>query len=262
MLLNKTQIIVILSSICLFFILWKGFDTKSKNIKELEKSRALTIETTGIENLIAAASKQVPQDQLIMLDALAEELKKIGDDSSKVNILKKISAKWYEQGQAAISGHYAEQIAEKQKDEASWAIAGTTFVICVKTATESKVKDFCTKRAISSFEKAISVNPENVENRVNLALCYIENPPADNPMAGILMLRELNTKYPKDVTILNQLGRLALKTNQIPKAVERLEQAIALDKDNKTTICLLAEAYAAAGKTEKAQIFGTKCSKK
>jgi cytochrome c-type biogenesis protein CcmH/NrfG len=85
------------------------------------------------------------------------------------------------------------------------------------------VKAFCNQRAVQAFENAISLNPDNASHRLNLALTYTEMPPEDNPMKGILLLRELQEQYPENTQVLNALGRLAIQTGQYARAVERLD---------------------------------------
>ena len=72
-------------------------------------------------------------------------------------------------------------------------------------------------------------------------------------MKGILMLLELNKQYPDNVGVLLQLGRLALGTNQLEKAVERLRTLLEIQPDNKEAHCLLAEAYSKMGQSQKAE---------
>ena len=81
-------------------------------------------------------------------------------------------------------------------------------------------------KPLSAFEKAISLNPGNVDHKINKALCFVELPDEGNPMQGILQLRELNQKHPDNVNVMVQLARLALKTNQLERAKERLQQAL------------------------------------
>nr|HRO74505.1 bacterial transcriptional activator domain-containing protein [Saprospiraceae bacterium] len=69
----------------------------------------------------------------------------------------------------------------------------------------------------------------------------------------------LNKQHPKNVTVLNQLGRLALQTKQYDKALERLEAAIQLEPDNKNTNCLLATVYQETGNQAKADEYNKKC---
>ena len=52
------------------------------------------------------------------------------------------------------------------KTEESWSIAGTTYALCVKNTEDQKEREFCSKRAIKAFEKSISINPDNIDNRI------------------------------------------------------------------------------------------------
>ncbi len=257
---TKSQIASIGGAIVLFLVLYLGFDTIPPKQKVLEKSRQLNLESTSVTNLIQEAQTKLTPEQKSILEAINLDLTKAENDSVKlVQILKSLSGTWYEMGFSAIAGNYAEDIASIEKSEESWSMAGTTYALCVKSTEETKVKEFCSKRAIKAFESAISIDPENVETRINLAICYVDNPVQDNPMKGILMLRELNTKFPDNVSVLNQLGKLALQTNQTDKALERLEAALRLEPKNQNTICLLATAYQNVGNETKAAEFKKKC---
>lgn len=257
---NKSQVLVLVAAGILFLILFLGFDTIPPKQKSLEKSRSSNIEATSVTNLIKEVTPKLNKEQKSILDAINLDLEKTGSDTIKrIEILKSLSGTWYDFGYPAIAGTFAEDIAVFQKSEEAWSMAGTTYAICVKNAEDSKTKEFCSKRAIKTFENAISLAPDNVEHRINLAICYVDNPAKDNPMQGILMLRELNTKYPDNVPVLNQLGKLALQTNQTEKALERLEAAIALEPKNMNTICLLAKAYRNAGNEAKAAEYNKKC---
>lgn len=257
---TKSQIITIAASLILFLVLYLGFETIPPDMKNLEKSRLLNVESTSVTNLINDAQTKLTPQQTTVIEAINLDLNKVADDTSKrVTILKSLSGTWYEMGFPAISGNYAEEIANIEKSAESWSMAGTTYALCVKLSEDTKVKEFCSKRAVNAFEKTISLDPENIDARINLAICYVDSPAKDNPMQGIMMLRDLNTKYPKNVSILNQLAKLALQTNQIERALERLEASILIDPDNNNTICMLASAYESAGNKVKAEEYQKKC---
>ncbi|MCB0586604.1 MAG: tetratricopeptide repeat protein [Phaeodactylibacter sp.] len=256
---TKLQWAVIASAVGMFFALYLGCETTPQDIKALEKSRALAAESTDINTLLREAKSSlggIPSSSIL---ALETELEDEVADSARAEVFKRLSSKWYELGYPAISGYYAQQVAELLGTEESWSIAGTTYTICIQQSQEQKIRDFCTGRAIQAFESAISINPGELAHQVNLALAYTSNPPQDNPMKGILMLRDLNQKYPDNVLVLNTLARLALQTGQYPKAVERLERALELDPGNSNTICLLAEAYEGSGDVAKSQAFAEQC---
>lgn len=256
--LSREQKGAIVATLILFLILYLGFDIVPNEQKQLEKSRLLSTEATSVQNLIMEARKELGS-KYGMIEALTMELNGLEIDSLKTETLKSLSGKWYELGYPAISGYYAEEIAKMNNDSQAWAIAGTTYMLAVKNATEEKVKNWSFNRAIQALETAVSLNPEDIESRINLALGYIESPSAENPMQGILMLRQLNEEHPRNVKVLAQLGRLSLVTNQIENAIKRLTEAESIEPDNKNIICLLAQAYDKAGESNKAATYNEKC---
>ncbi|MFN7116888.1 MAG: tetratricopeptide repeat protein [Saprospiraceae bacterium] len=257
---NKMQWIVLGSAVVLFLILYFGCDTKPATQKALEKTRALKVESTDLSELLLTAKPGLDASQAATVAALEEALETANSDSSRAEVLKQLSGAWYQLGQPAIAGTYAQQVAEVLNDEQSWSITGTTFSICLQMTTDEAVRNYCMGRAVQAFENAISISPDNVAHRVNLALTYTEMPPKDEPMKGILMLRELNQQQPNNVLILNSLARLAIKTGQFDRAKERLEEAVAIEPQNVNTICMLAQVYEQLGDAAKAKSFADQCA--
>jgi len=256
---TKFQLATIGSAFVLFLILYIGCDTTPKEIKDLERSRALAAESTNLDVLLAEARAEMAANELSAMAALEQELSQAPGDSAQAALLRQLSSRWFAAGRPAIAGAYAEKVAELAETEESWSIAGTTFTICVQRSEEEKVRSYCTSQAVKAYENAISLNPGNIANKVNLALLYTENPPADNPMKGILMLRDLNQQTPENVLILNTLARLAMRTGQYDRAIGRLQEALKLEPENAATVCLLAQAFEATGDTSNAQQFAEQC---
>lgn len=258
MVLSNKQIILVAASIGLVILMYFGCDITPPQIKDSEKSLSQNIEATSVQNILNAAQKSMTKEQIAVIDLLLKELQE-SEDSSKVEKLIALSSKWYEFGQPALSGDYAQQVAEIEQSESAWAVTATTYTLCVKLSTDQTIKDFCSKRALSSFDNALSLNPDNVEHKINRALVNVENPPNGQPMTGILQLRSLNEKYPENTSVINQLAQLAIRTNQIDRAIDRLLVAIKLEPENKTSNCLLAEAYTLAGKESEGATYREKC---
>ena len=258
---TKLQLTVIILSIVTLLFLYIGCNKKSTAQKSLEKSRSLVIELTNIDNIIQDARKELSPSDAGQLSLLEKELSKMESDSNKVNLWQRLSGLWYDLGHPAISGFYAQEIAKTTNRESSWSISGTTFAICIKNSEDQKIKEFCTNRAIESFENAISLNPGNISNRINLALSYTDNPPKDNPMKGIQMLLKLNEENPDNVPVLNNLAFLALKTGQNERALVRLEKALELEPNNKDVICLASKVYGSLGQNEKSRFYDNECKK-
>jgi len=250
------------SALLLFFLLYFGCKTKPPAQQEIEKSRLLNAEQTDVNVLLKEAKASMTSGQQAEVFLLEEALANLSteEDTAKIDAYKQLASKWFSLGHPGISGDYAQKIADVENTEEAWSIAGTTYTICVQRSDVEKVREFCTKRAIQSFESAISLNPTNVQHKVNLALCYTENPPADNPMKGILMLRTLDDENPEDALINTSLARLAIRTGQYDRAIQRLQTVLRNEPANNTANCLIGQAYEKAGKAEMAVPFIEKCN--
>jgi tetratricopeptide (TPR) repeat protein len=235
---NKQQILVVASAVALFFILYFGCDTKSKEQKVLTQSRALTVEALDIKSHISSTFDKLTAEQKAVIQPLNQKA-----DSKAPSVLKELSAAWHNAGHDEIAASYAEQVADIEKSEEAWSIAGANYYLAIQQSQEETVRNFSTQHAVSAFQNAASLNPTNIEHKINLALCYTENPPQDNPMKGTLLLLDLERQNSGNVLVNLQLARLGIKTGQYEKAIVRLEKVLIKDPDNQRAVCLLAEAY-------------------
>ena len=239
---TQLQIIVLSLWAILTVALYWGFDTKSIEQKEDLASRALSGTQVDVGPIITTAKESLAVQDLQEINALEGAVEGSAIDTVRVNYLKQLSGKWYKLQKFLIAGHYATLVAEAEPTGEHWSIAGTTYIPGI-TIQDPLLSKACFQGAVSALENAISLDPEQINHRVNLALAYTEKPPEDNPMKGIQMLLNLNKKHPDDVVVLTTLGRLAMKTGQMDRAKERLERAIEINPDHVRAVCLLAELY-------------------
>jgi len=256
------QSISILCFLGLFAILYFGCETKNKDQRAVEKSRANNIELISVDRLIREARSQMSTNGRSDLILLEDKLQKSTEDSTKLETYKSLASLWYSEGQPIISGSYAEKIANVENSEQAWSIAGTTYAIAAQRVSDDVEKKHAIIKSRTAFENVLSINSENIDSKINLALSYVDLPEESNPMKGILMLLDLNKKFPDNIPVLLQLGRLSLGTNQLDKSVERLSKVISLDPDNNEAHCLLAEVYRKKGDQIKAQEEQNKCDLK
>jgi Flp pilus assembly protein TadD len=235
---NKQQILVVASAVALFFILYFGCDTKTREQNAIGQSRALTVEALDIKAHISTTFDKLPAEQKAVIQPLLQKA-----ESKDPSVLKQISAAWHNAGHDEIAASYAEQVADVEKTEETWSIAGANYYLAIQQSQEETVRNFATQHAVNAFQNAASLNPTNIEHKINLALCYTENPPQDNPMKGTLLLLDLEKQNTGNVSINIQLARLGIKTGQFEKAIARLEKVLIKEPENKRANCLLADAY-------------------
>jgi len=251
---TRLQWIVVVIFLLLFAILYFGFDVRTNKQRQATESR--TVESTDATILIREAKQDLSVEQLSSVRILEQSLQLLEEDSLKTNTFKELSSLWYKLQHPSIAGYYAEKVALVEDTEAAWSIAGTTFAICVQRMGENKVRQYCTSRAFKAFENAISINPSNIQNQVNLALTHLET---QNPMMGIQMLRELNQKHPENVLVLMTLGKQAVRTNQLELASERFLRILEIESNNKEAACALVDIYNRLNQTDKIEKFMQTC---
>lgn len=257
---TRLQTIVIAATVLLFTLLYFGFDTKPSERAEIDASRLQNAVQTDISALLAVARENLDADQRALLGSMHQMLNQTEADTMKLSVWKQISSTWYEYGRPDLAGHYAELIAQNTNTAEAWSIAGTTYAIGGQRLSEEKQRIFATEHAAAAFENAISLEPDNLNHRVNLAVVYVDNPPAEQPMKGIQMLLNLDKKYPEAVGVQNTLARFAIKTGQFEKAAARLERVLNLDPDNRNATCLIAKAYEGLGQLAKATDYTQRCT--
>ena len=257
MAITKSQIYTLLGFGVLILLLM-AMRTKPQDLLDKEKNRSLNLQSTDVNILKQEAAATLSDNNKARIQILESELGKADEDTID-DIYKDLSSVWYDAGEIGIAGHYAEEVATKNEDAASWGIAGTTYALCVKRSKKDKEKTLCLSKAIEALENAISLDPEDLSYQINRAVILAENPPPSNPMQGVKLLLDLNKNFPKNVPVINNIAKFAIQTNQLDKAEQRLLGAIELDPTNVTSYCLLVKLYNAKGENDKASIYQAKC---
>ena len=258
---DKQQIALIVGSLALILLLFFGFNTKPPKQRLLEKSRSQDVELQETQNVVRESKTALPADLRKYIQGLENIVEGAEVDSNRIEALKLLSSAWFDQKAFVPAGYYAERVADIVQTAESWAIAGSTYAAEFSLGHDPEDVDLAMAGAVRSFENAISLDPENVDYRINLAICYAEQPPATNPMKGIQSLLELNRSYPENTSVLYHLARFGMRTGQYEKAKERLETAFRIDSTERRVNCLMAELLEEMDQLESIEKFQMACEK-
>ncbi len=233
-------------------ILYFGFDLKPKQIEKPNKAKSENkVEVSNIEAVLNP-------DQKAELGTYKKLLEEATTKDAKVEVLKKISGFWYNNGFYYQAGEMATQIAEMNPSAESWGIAGTTFLSGIEDTANQNLQLQLKQKAMSAFDKAIELDPSNPQHQMNKALCLVKLP-GDNPMEGILMLLDLDKKFPNYIPVQILLTQLAMKTGQWDKAYKRIKNALILEPKNKDLNCLMVELIRQSQRNESTSVFEQYC---
>jgi tetratricopeptide (TPR) repeat protein len=214
------------------------------------------------QNVVRESKAALPEDLRKYLQGLENIVEGAEADSNRVEALKLLSSTWFDQNAFVPAGYFAERIAEILQTAESWAIAGSTYAAEFSLGDDPEDVNLAMAGAVRSFENAISLDPENIDYRINLAICYAEQPPATNPMKGILSLLELNRSYPENTSVLYHLARFGMRTGQYDKAKERLETAISIDSTERRLYCLMVDLLKAMNQPENIEQYERACEER
>jgi tetratricopeptide (TPR) repeat protein len=107
-----------------------------------------------------------------------------------------------------------------------------------------------TDKAEVSFKRVLELRPDDVATLIWLGRLYLDKGQPD--LATPLFAKAL-TLSPRSVAVLAGLGRAALATRDYAEAVNRLEEALAIDPEAESLHSPLAIAYRGLGKPDKAE---------
>ena len=108
------------------------------------------------------------------------------------------------------------------------------------------------------LEKALVINPNNDSAKINLGACYLFGNISDNPMQGIMKVKEVVDKNPDNVYGNLILGLGGKKSGQYPKAIERFITVLKKQPNNMEAMVNLAECYELTNQKEQAIEWYTK----
>ena len=173
-------------------------------------------------------------------------------------VFKRISGFWFKLNRFALAGSLARKVAELEKTEQSWSIAGTSFLYGLEGEKEEKERMFCQQSAVFCFEQALSLNPDEPAYALYKAMAYVKLP-GKEPMKGILMILELEKKYPEYLPIQMQLAELGMQTGQFEKAEARLNKVLGAEPENAKANCLMVELLKQMNRTEEIKKYIKHC---
>lgn len=93
------------------------------------------------------------------------------------------------------------------------------------------------------LDRALVINPNNDSSKIGLGACYMFGNISDNPMQGILPVREIAQKDSNNLYAQMVLGLGGKKSGQLDKAIERFQFIVRKDPHNLEAIFQLAETY-------------------
>lgn len=252
--------LVAIAVFCLLSLFFFG-KTHLPNINQpnVTESKTNHQHTGQTDELIAASAHRLSPSQQKFVQKIENQLDQSIPREEKIHLYHQLSRFWADSADNfLLYAFYNGEAAKLENSEKSLTFAARLFLSEVLNAREeSDRQHWLAENAKDLFDKALVINPKNDSNRIGRGACYIFGGLSDNPMEGILPIREITERQPDNLYAQMMLALGGRKSGQYEKAIERLLLIVKKEPDNLEALFQLAECYELKGnKAEAVRWYG------
>jgi len=257
--LKKPQAFVVIIALLLLGSLYFLAPRSSKDQKAIANNSTENQSVTN-QSIIESAKTNLSAEQKISLLSIENQLTRSKNASDSLNYTVKLAKFWADSAnRLAPYLYYTYSAALLENSEKSLTFAAQQIINNLITPdAPPALQPWMAGNAKVLLEKALEMNPNNDSATINLGACYLFGNISDNPMQGILKVKQVVDKNPQ-----NAYGQFILalggkKSGQYDKAIERFLIVAQVDPSNLEAMVHLAECYELTNKKEEAIQWYTK----
>lgn len=254
---NKKQLIFIGAAVVLVAALYFLGDFRGPVKKAPQQAGNMAASEDGHvheEDTASLDIKSYETQCIAKLDANKQsqirDLMKQTDKANKPESFRDLAEYWEKNKDLNLAAYYYKKGAFLENTEKSVTFAGNLFLAILQRTDKPDFRRWQAREAIEIFNKALEINPSNLDSKIALATCYTEG--TGETMKGVTLLREVTQQDSNNVSANIILGKLAIQSGQLDKAIRRLEHVLMIEPKNTEAMYFLAEAYKNQGNKAKA----------
>ena len=242
---RKTQIGLLITAVVLFVLLFLAPKTHTGKLEAKENAMEKTTEVVSLETFITMATKSLKPEEKTTYDALVNTAKSSKVDTGFIPVVQF----WDKQKRPDFAAYFVEQIAQRNQTSLAYNKAGDRYYYSVRFTKDNNEIPALYQSAMRCYQTAIDKDSKNVEAKIQLAACFVEE--GKDPMKGIGMLREVEKTDSNNVKLQLTFAFFSVKSQQWDKAIKRFEHVLRIDPLYIEAYLHLADAYEQQGQKEK-----------
>ncbi len=151
-------------------------------------------------------------------------------------------------GKYVLAAAYAQERAERNNGSGTdWMNAGERFRSAASFQKHEDHLDPIYKAAIACFEKALQLDPTNLDAKTGLGISIVDG--TNDPMSGIEVLKSVEAADSNHINVQLALADFAVRSEQYDKAIERYSRVLKLKPEYYAIHLSLAELYSVQSDT-------------
>ena len=253
--LKKEQWIAVTASVILLLSLYGFGRFKPSHTDHDEHKESATSEQFEINGFINSLKKDLTPSQSAYLTSLEDALTRGDLVTQRIANFQSLSNFWRDSARSFLPFvYYSGEKAKLENSEKNLNFAAQSMLEELRGISNPELKKWMAIEANDLFSRSLKINPNNDSTIIGLGSTYFFGVPGA-PMEGILKIRAIADKDPKNVFAQFMLGYGGMVSGQTDKAAERFKKVLELDPSNTESIFLLAELYEKAGNNNEAKIW-------
>ncbi|MBV9989285.1 MAG: tetratricopeptide repeat protein [Chitinophagaceae bacterium] len=247
---KKQQWILVSSGViaCLLLLFFGRTVPPNKPATPAVSSQDHEHQAISFDAILTQARQKISPEQALRLTRLENSISRGDVKEQQIHVYHQLARFWADSAHVFETyAWYTGEAAKLENSEKSLTFAAHQFLDGLMREDQPAMQTWLAGNAKVLFEKALAINPANDSSRIGLGACYIFGNLSDNPMEGILPIREIVQRNPDNLYGQLILGLGGRKSGQYDKAIERFRIVAQKDPANMEAVFNLAECYEIKG---------------
>ncbi|MDE3235695.1 MAG: tetratricopeptide repeat protein [Bacteroidota bacterium] len=200
--------------------------------------------TIQFSDILSKAKQKLSSDQNQRLTGLENAVTRGDVKDQQLHVYHQLARFWKDSAHIFEPyAYYTAEAAKLENSEKSLTFAAQLFVDNLLSEGEPAMQNWLATNAKDLLDRALKINPNNDSTKIGIGACYMLGNISDNPMQGILQVREVVQKNPDNLYGQLILGLGGKKSGQFDKAIEHFKVILQKQPHNLEAIFQLAECY-------------------
>ena len=241
---NKAQWITIAVGVLIVAGLFRFGRTGPYKGEIIKAAESIVPNELTTDSILFHVRETLSPAQITWMNDLEQSVIRGDVKKQKLDVLHQLAHFWKDS--AMIFEPYAwyeAEAARLENSEKSLTFAAHLILENLRNEESDQLKRWKALQAKDLFERSLRINDKNDSTIVGLGACYIFGNIAENPMEGILKVRQVVEKDSTNVYAQMVLGQGSLLSGQYDRAIDRFEKVLALQPANLEAILLMAEVF-------------------
>jgi tetratricopeptide (TPR) repeat protein len=246
---RKQQLFLIITALLLFIGLYFFGNTVAPNKPVPPAAQAANAPADLTTEMVIDKYRSSLNAQQVQKLAVLDNTVVRGDvHEQQIRVYHQLASYWGDTLHNEIMGaYYAGEAGKLENSEKNLTFAAHLLLDNMMSATDAPMQKWLATQAKKLFDQALTINPSNDSSKIGIGVCYMFGNISDNPMQGILAIKEIADKDPDNMYAQLMLGMGGIQSGQYDKAADRFLTVINHQPGNIEAIINLAGTYERMG---------------